>query len=141
MDGRSRLIIASIKPKPGRPVGTLERGGLTWSQSNTMRFILGSGISASEVKNRLLLIEEDVATTLPAFNNEKVALAILKMDLYGSTKSALKALRDKMAKGGIIVPLNYGSKFGAAAEAVHEVFPNAILAPCPTMPDKVMLRF
>lgn len=60
---------------------------------------------------------------------ERVALAILAMDLYESTKSALNALRDKMATGGIVVPLNYGSRFGA------------MLYPCPTMLGKVTIRF
>lgn len=125
----------------GAGVRTIEirSGALRWSRQDVLRFIRNSGIEAETIRN-LTLVEGDVARTLPAFD-EKVALAILEMDLYASTKAALTALKGKMSRGGIIAPLNYGSKFRATEQAVAEVFPDTTLETAKTDPTKVFIRF
>jgi hypothetical protein len=125
----------------GTGVKTVEirSGGLRWSRDQVMRFIRNSGLEKETIAN-LTLIEGDVADTLPKFD-KTVALAILEMDLYQSTKDALTALRSKMSKGGIIVPLNYNNKFRAAGQALSEVLPNAKLETSKVDDTKVFIRF
>jgi len=117
----------------------IKSGALFWSKDDVIRFIRNSGLERETIAN-LKLIEGDVSETLPKFT-EPVALAILEMDLYQSTKGALLALKQRMAPGGIIAPLNYGSKFRATETAVKEVLPGANLERAKTDPTKVFIRF
>ena len=78
--------------------------------------------------DRVQLIKGDVVKTIPEFAAEKgegLRIALLNLDLYGPTKTALEYFVPKMARGGIIVVDEYAvDTFGGETKAVDEYFEN-----------------
>ncbi|MCW0234964.1 MAG: TylF/MycF family methyltransferase [Ferrovibrio sp.] len=100
-------------------------GGLRVPMSETLRFIRASGISQEFIDKQVRLVEGDVTKTSKQYDGPPIALLITEMDLYSGNKAALENFLPHMAKGGIILPLNYGhaaNKFPGGHEAVGEVF-------------------
>jgi hypothetical protein len=100
-------------------------GGLRVPKSETLRFIRAAGIPQDFIDRHIRLIEGDVAQTSKQYNGPPIALLVTEMDLYSGNKAALENFLPHMAKGGIILPLNYGHaarKFPGGHEAVEEVF-------------------
>ncbi len=72
-------------------------------------------------RDRVRVIEGDVAVTVPALSTQTIAILRLDTDTYDTTLVELEGLYPKVSEGGVVIIDDYGWGLGARA-AVDEYF-------------------
>ena len=97
-------------------------GAWNFSQEQVKENLLAAGLDADSISD-IVLVEGELRTMLPSYDEGPIALLHLDVDIYESYKAALELLYDHVATGGVIAFDEYRLEaWPGATKAIDEFF-------------------